>query len=830
MKFILLLIFYSCAIVGLAQNRPSIPKDEELENKVDHILLNMSLEDKIGQMIQLEVNMVTYYDPDYTVEALMQKSKEELSAIFSEFKLESNFDINQMLDSASQPMSGAGYLYYMLNQSINNRFGFKLDDDKLNETFDKYRVGSILNSLGGRATDVNTWQSAIQQIQESSLKNLHIPCIYGLDQVHGTTYTEGGTLFPQHIGMVATFNRELASQMGEICAYETRACGVPWIFGPDLDLGRKPSWSRQYEGVGEDPYLAAQMGISYLLGLQGDNPNSVDKYHVGTCLKHYFGYGVPDNGIDRTPANVSEHDLREKYFTPFEKSINNGALSVMTNSSILNGMNGVANKRFLTDWLKNDLNWDGVIVTDWADIENLRVRDHIAATKKEAIMMAINAGVDMMMVPSEYNYGPLLKELVDEGIVSLSRIDDASRRVLRLKFRLGLFDTPVTKAEDYPLFGSAKHAAVAKQMAIESEVLLKNENNILPLEKGKKILVCGPNANTMRGLNGGWSYTWQGNNTEGYTESYNTILEALRNKFGTDNILYEAGVSYNEAGNWYEENIHEIDKAVAKAENAEYIIVCIGENSYAETTGNIYDLNLSSNQKNLVKAMQSTGKPVILVLNEGRPRLINDLVPGAHAVVNIMLPGNYGGDALADLLAGDENFSGRLPFTYPAYPNNFTTYDYKVCEYRETMSGIYNYEAETNVQWWFGEGLSYTEFEYSNFKVNKTVFNADDELVFTVDVKNTGDMKGKETIMLYSSDLYASLIPDNRRLRAFDKIELEPGETKTVTLKIRATDLAFVGAEGKWLLEKGDFKMTIGGNSLDISCVEDYCFSTPTID
>lgn len=834
MKYIrIIVILFICNILlgCITKNNPSIPYDEDIEKKVETLLSNMSLDEKIGQMIQLEVNMVTYIAPEYNIESLMSKSEKELAEIINRFQLNSSYNSKDMMSEDNRPIPEAGYQFYTLSQAINSKLGFKLDADKLDIVFGEYHVGSLLNMLGGsNAAEVTTWHNAIKQIQAASLQHLNIPCIYGLDQMHGTTYSKGGTLFPQHIGMVATFNPDLAKRMGEICAYETRACGVPWVFCPNLDIGRKPSWSRQYEGVGEDPHLASEMGIAYLLGLQGNDPNHVDKYHVGTCLKHYFGYGTPDNGIDRTPANIAEQDLREKYYAPFLNAVRHGALSVMTNSSILNGMNGVANKRYLTNWLKEDLNWDGVIVTDWGDIENIRVRDRIATTKKEAIMMAVNAGVDMMMVPSELGYGLLLKELVQEGAVSAERIEDAAKRVLRLKCRLGLFELPYTDVEDYPLFGSAEHAAVAKQMAVESEVLLKNENNILPLKLGKKILVCGPNANTMRGLNGGWSYSWQGNNVGNFTTSYNTILDAMRNKFGESNIIYEPGVTYDEGGEWYAENIPEIEKAVEKARNVDYILVCIGENSYAETTGNINDLNLSENQKQLVKMLDKTGKPIILILNQGRPRLINDIVPCAQAIVNIMLPGNYGADALADLLAGDENFSGRLPYTYPSYPNSFTTYDFKVCETREAMPGIYNYEAHTNVQWWFGEGLSYTTFKYENLKVNKQHFTEKDELVFTVDVKNTGERKGKEVVMLYSSDLFASLIPDNRRLRCFEKIELEPGEIKTIILKIKATDLAFVNAAGKWVLEKGDFKITVGSEMIDIVCTEDYYCNTPNIE
>lgn len=819
------------SISGVAQTSvpAALPQDKQIEQKISNLISKMSLDQKVGQMLQFSVDQITYNNPEFDARSLMQKSPKDLDAIIRKYGLEHRYDAKKFFDENGKFDMKAGYDLYMLSQDLGTLEGFKVDQDKMKRIFGDLHIGSILNMLGGSATEAAVWNRTIRDIHASSSKYIQdIPMLYGLDQVHGTTYTSEGTLFPQHIGMAATFNPELAKRMGEICAYETRACGVAWIFCPDLDLGRKASWSRIYEGMGEDPYAASVMGIAYLKGLQGDDPNHIDKYHVGTCLKHYFGYGIPDNGLDRTPANASEQDLRERYYEPFKNVFKAGALSAMTNSSLVNGMNGVANKRFLTDWLKRDLNWDGMIITDWGDIENLHVRDHIASTKKEAIMMAINAGVDMMMVTADPEYFTLTKELVNEGSISMERVDDAVRRVLRLKYRLGLFENPNTDLKDYPLLGSKEHAAVAKQMAIESEILLKNEGNILPLKKGSKILVCGPNSNTMRGLNGGWSYTWQGSNTEKFTAQYNTILEAMQLKFGKENIVYEEGVSYNNQGNWQEELTPEIDKAVAAAAGVDYILVCIGENSYAETSGNIVDANLSQNQKELVLALQKTGKPVIMILNQGRPRLIHELVPGSKAIVNVMLPGNYGGDALADLIAGDANFSGRMPFTYPSYPNAFTTYDYKFPEYRETMPGIYNYNAETNAEWWFGAGLSYTTFEYANLKVDKTSFNRNDELTFTVDVKNAGQRAGKEVVMLYSTDLYAKYVtPDNKRLRAFEKIELNPGETKTVTFKLKGEDLAYVNGEGKWTLDSGDFDIKVDKLKIKIACQEDYIWSTP---
>lgn len=833
-KLICTAVFALVPVCAMSQTRPSaIPSDPTIEAKVEEQLARMTLDEKLGQMIQVEINLVTYTDPTYNISSLMRMGKDSLSAVLQRFGLEQQYPIETLINENGKIKPEAGYAFYNLSQQINDSLGFRLDEEKLRMAFEKYKVASILNMLGGiHGADVKTWQQATTQIQEAALKHLGIPCMYGLDQVHGTTYTLGGTIFPQPVGMAATFNPELAHRMGEITAYETRACGVPWVFVPDLDLGRNPAWSRQYEGVGEDPYLGSVMGKAYLLGLQGNDPNYIDQYHVGTSLKHYVGYGVTGNGMDRNPGTVTDMELREKHFMPFKHCFQAGALSAMTNSSILNGMNGVANKRLLTGWLKEELDWDGMIVTDWADIENLRNRDHLVATQKEGIILAINAGVDLMMVPSEWGYGALLKEAVQEGSIPMERIDDAVRRVLRMKHRVGLFEHPVVDPSLYPDFGCEVHVDAARQTAIESMVLLKNENNILPLPKGegKKILICGPNADTMRGLNGGWTYTWQGAKSEPFTSSYHTILEALRHKFGADNIVYEPGVQYNNQGSFESELTPQIDKAVQAARKVDYIVACVGENSYAETNGNLTNLHLSPNQTELVKRLAETGKPIILILNQGRCRLIYDIEPLAQAVVDAMLPGNYGGEALAELLAGDANFSGRLPFTYPSYPQTFTTYDYKVSEVRETMAGIYNYEAKTYAQWWFGTGLSYTNFAYSNLRLSQTQFDADDEIIVEADVTNTGNRAGKEVVMLFSSDLYASLIPDNRRLRAFKKIELQPGETQTVRFTLKGSDLAFVGEDGHWILEKGDFRLAIGTGKAVITCTQTKRWDTPNID
>lgn len=779
-RFILSLTMFSLALFVSAQSlvAPAIPRNEQIEQKIEALLKKMTLEEKVGQMTELTIDM-----------------------------LQKHSNSPQDIESANE---------------------FQLDEEKLATLIGKHKVGSFLNVPNGIAQTPEKWQEIIKRIQEVSMQELGIPNIYGVDQIHGTTYTLGGTLFPQGINMGASFNRALMRESSRISAYETKAGSIPWTYAPVTDLGRDPRWSRMWESYGEDAYLNAEMGRESVLGFQGDNPNSVGDNNVAACMKHYMGYGVPVSGKDRTPSSITVQDMREKHFAPYLEMVKAGALSVMVNSGINNGLPFHANYELLTVWLKEDLNWDGMIVTDWADINNLYTRDRIAKDKKEAIKLAINAGIDMSMDPYDANFTTLLIELVNEGEVPMSRIDDAVRRVLRLKYRLNLFDKPYYDLKDYPLFGSAEHAAVALEAAEESIVLLKNTDDILPLTKGKKILLTGPNANSMRTLNGGWSYSWQGDKADEYATDYNTILESFTNKFGSNNIIYEAGVTYKQGGLWHEENEPEIEKAVAAAAGADYIVACIGENSYCETPGNLTNLTLSQNQLDLVKALSETGKPIILILNEGRPRLIADIEPLTKAVVNIMLPGNYGGDALANLVAGDANFSGKLPFTYPKEINSLITYDYKPSEHiGKQMEGAYNYDAQVSVQWPFGYGLSYTRFEYSNFQVDKSEFTANDELSFSVDITNTGNKTGKESVLLFSSDLVASLTPDVRRLRAFEKVELHPGETKTVTLKVKGSDLAFVGYDGKWILEEGDFLIQAGDQTVNIVCNETKKWETP---
>ena len=764
----------TAALSAMAQSvvAPAIPRDEKIEQQVEQTLARMTLDEKIGQICELTIDVI---------------------------------------------------------QDRNNTAGgFVIDEAKLDSVIGKYKVGSILNVPAGVAQDTAMWHNLIRRIQEKSLETMGIPCVYGVDQIHGTTYTLGGTFFPQGINMGATFNRGLTRRGAEISAYETRAASIPWTYAPVTDLGRDPRWPRMWENYGEDAYLNAEMGRESVLGFQGKNPNDIGSDNVAACMKHFMGYGVPVTGKDRTPSSISEQDMREKHFAPYLEMVRNGALSVMVNSASNNGIPLHANYELLTKWLKEDLNWDGLIVTDWADINNLYTRERIAKDKKDAIRIAINAGIDMAMEPYNWDFCPLLKELVEEGAVPMSRIDDAVRRVLRMKYRLNLFEQPWTNPADYPLFGSQEHAAEALAAAEESIVLLKNNNNLLPLKKGVKILVVGPNANSMRTLNGGWSYTWQGDRADEFTAQYNTIYEALADKFGKDNVTLAQGVTYPKGGNWWEDEATGIDKAVAVAANADVIVACVGENSYCETPGNLTDLTLSENQLNLVKALAATGKPVILVLNEGRPRIVAQIEPLAQAVIDVMLPGNYGGDALANLMAGDANFSGKLPFTYPQEINSLFTYDHKVSEnMAEVMEGAYNYDANVTVQWPFGHGLSYTDFKYSNLRADKSSFDKDDTLTFSVDVTNTGHVEGKESVLPFSSDLVALLVPDNRRLRNFEKISLKPGETRTVTMEVPASALAFVGADGKWVLEEGDFRISTGNQAVTVTCTDTYKWETP---
>ena len=816
----------ACAAIVVQAQKPAIPRDAALEAKVEKTLAKMTLDEKIGQMLELNLDV-------------MGNMKVENAKVDRE-------KVRSVMQQYGTPKAEADAVLKMTDAQIIERFGsypvdiyqgdtkrvWQLNEVMLDTLISKWKVGSILNAPGTRAPSVEQWQKWITLIQEKSMKYLGIPDIYGLDHNHGVTYTQGGTLFPQPINLGASFNTDLAFRGAEITAYESRAANCPWVYNPVVDLSRDPRWPRVYESFGEDAILNSKMVVAEIKGYQGEDNNHIDRFHVGTSTKHYFAYGAPWTGKDRTPAYLNPQMIREKYFEPFKAAALAGTLTMMVNSASVNGVPVHASYEYLTKWLKEDLQWDGFLVTDWADINNLFTREKVAKDKKDAIRIAINAGIDMSMDPYSVEFCILLKELVNEGKVKMSRIDDAVRRILRAKYRLGLFDEPNTGGKGFEKFGCDEFAKASLKAAEESMVLLKNEDNILPLNNShssKKILLTGPNANQMRCLHGGWSYTWQGSKAEDLSEKYNTIYEALCNKYGKENIILEQGVTYNEDGAYYDENAPEIEKAVAAAAKADIIIAAIGENSYTETPGNLTDLWLSENQRNLVKALAKTGKPIILVLNEGRPRLIADIEPLAKAVVDILIPGNYGGDALANLLAGDANFSAKMPYTYPREINSLNTYDYKVSEEVGTMAGAYNYDAKVSLQWPFGYGLSYTTFEYSNLKVDKAAFTADDVLTVSVDVKNTGAKAGKEAVLLYSSDLVASIVPDNKRLRDFTKIELQPGEVKTVTFQLPAKALAFVGADGKWTLEEGDFILKIGNQTAPIVCKQTKVWDEPNI-
>lgn len=769
MKKILLSISLLALAYTASANVPVIKSDPKIEAQVEQTLKKLTLEEKIGQMMELVTDLF----------------------------------------------------------GANDKNGvFYIDEHKTDSILSRYKIGSILNAPNTCAPTAKQWEKYIAQIQKISMKRIGIPCVFGLDQNHGSTYTQGGTLFPQNINVAATFNREIARRSAEATAYETRAVSVPWTYSPTVDLGRDARWPRIWENFGEDCYLSSEMGKAMVYGFQGEDPNNIDQYHIATSMKHFMGYGVPWTGKDRTPAYISPADLREKHFAPFLAGLRAGALTVMVNSASVNGVPMHANKEFLTGWLKEETGWDGVLITDWADINNLYTREMVAKDKKDALRIAINAGIDMIMEPYSCDACGYLVELVKEGKIPMSRIDDACRRVLRMKYRLDLFKNPTQKLKNYPKFGGEEFAKLALEGATESMMLLKNEGNILPLQHGKKILLTGPNANQMRCLNGGWSYTWQGHRADEFAGKYNTIYEAFCNEYGKENVILNQGVTYNEKGKYWEENEPQIQEAVAAAKDADVIVACIGENSYTETPGNLTDLWLSENQRNLVKALAQTGKPVILVLNEGRPRLIADIEPLAQGIINILIPGNMGGDALANLVSGKSNFSGKMPYTYPKEINSLANYDFKKSEEVGTMEGAYDYNAKITQQWGFGYGLSYTSYKYSNLKVSQSDFRHGDIIKVSVDVKNTGKVAGKESVLLFSSDLIASVVPDGRRLRAFDKVELQPGETKTMTFELKADDLAFVGWNGKWRLEEGDFKLMIADQSADIHCTDTYQWPT----
>lgn len=703
---------------------------------------------------------------------------------------------------------------------FSSSFPMEIDDSRANKALVDFKVGSVLNTINNTAQKPSVWFKNISKIQKIAMNNnrLGIPVIYGIDAIHGTTYTDGATMFPQQITTAASWNPENAYNMAQVCAYETRASSIPWNFSPVLDLGLDPRFPRQFETFGEDPLLVERFGVEMIKGYQGFDNNVSNKHKVAACMKHFVGYHATISGKDRTPAYIPDNVLSEYHIESFKKAIEAGAKTVMINSGLINGIPVHADYNLLINILRNKLGFQGVILTDWEDIRKLHDRDKVAKTQKEAVKIAINAGIDMSMVPYEYEqFFNDLVELVEDGEVSMDRIDDAVKRILELKFELDLFQNPVTNYEDYQDFGSKKHHQLAYKAASESITLLKNNNNILPIKGKPRILVAGPNGNNMRTLNGAWSYSWQGELTDKFAGDFNTIFEALANKYGKDNVKYVSGVSYKENGSYYDMVEDDINKAVSEANKSDYIVLCLGENTYTEKPGDLNDLNLHQLQIKLAKKLAETGKPIILILNIGRPRLITDIEPFMSAIVNIYLPGNFGGDALSDVLSGKVNPSGKLPYTYPAYPNSLIPYYFKPSEVQNNSQGAYNYVGEVNNLYDFGFGLSYSEFTYSNLEINNDQFNLDDSIKISVNVKNSGKIDGSETVQLYSSDLYASLTPDVKRLRDFDKIELKAGEMKTITFELPVSELAFVNSDNQFVVESGKFKLSIDNLSKEIT-------------
>ena len=741
-------------------------KESNIDSKALDILSQMSLDEKVGQMAQINLTVI-----------------------------------------AKGPTKWS------------SSFPLEIDPKKTRKALVDFKVGSVLNTINNTAQKPETWFKTISEIQKYSMDStrIGIPIIYGIDAIHGTTYTDGATMFPQQITTAASWNEENAYNMALVCAYETRASGIPWNFSPVLDLGIDPRFPRQFETFGEDPLIVERFGKAMIRGYQGDNNDVSNKYRVAACMKHFVGYQAVISGKDRTPAYIPDNVLSEYHIEPFKKAIESGAKTVMINSGLINGVPVHANYNLMINVLRNKLGFEGVILTDWEDIRKLHDRDKVAKNQKEAIKMAINAGIDMSMVPYEYeHFIRNLKSLVEEGEVSMDRIDDAVLRILKLKLELDLFNNPVTNYEEYDDFGSKKHHQLAYKAASESITLLKNNDDILPIKGNPRILVTGPNANNMRTLNGAWTYSWQGDLTDDFAGEYNTIYEALRNTYGSNNVRYVPGVSYRKGGSYYDMDQINIQKAVQEARRSDYIVLCLGENTYTEKPGDLNDLNIHKLQSKLAVELSKTGKPIILILNLGRPRLISDIEPLMSAVVNVYLPGNFGADALADILSGKVNPSGKLPYTYPAYPNSLLPYYYKPSEVQNNAQGAYNYVGEVNNLYDFGYGLSYSDFKYSNFAVDKDTFNLSDTLNIGVFVTNESDIDGYETVQLYSSDLYASLTPDIKRLRDYDKIHIKAGETKRLTFSLPVSELEFYNYKNEPVVEEGRFKISINDKSKEI--------------
>ncbi|MFN6946645.1 MAG: glycoside hydrolase family 3 N-terminal domain-containing protein [Cytophagaceae bacterium] len=731
--------------------------DAEIDKRVKDLLSKMSVEEKVGQMTQVNLNV--------------------------------------MLKGGYGNMDGT------------------IDPELLKKAIVDYKVGSVLNAIN-HAYDLKTWEKIIKAIQDEATVNTpnKIPVVYGIDAIHGVTFTLESTLFPQNIGIGATRNPELSRLAGEITAKETRASGIRWNFAPVLDVGRQPLWPRFGETYGEDVYLVTEMGVASIKGMEGDgNLNRIDR--VASCMKHYIGYSAPRSGKDRTPSYIPERQLREIFLPPFKAAVDAGSHTIMINSGDINGIPVHGNHYLLTTILRDELGFKGLAVSDWEDIIRLHTKHKVARTPKEAVKMGVMAGVDMSMVPHDFSFFELLVELVKEKEVPMSRIDEAVGRILTLKFQVGLFENAYLEPEAVKQFGSPDYKKAALEAARESITLLKNQDNILPLAKGKKVLVTGPGANSHSSLNGAWSYTWQGTEDKWYPKSNRTIVDAIRDKVGEKNVVFTKGSRF-------EKRDFDIKQTAekAKSENVDYIVVCIGEDAYAESPGVIDDLDLPEVQQRLVNAMIETGKPVILVITEGRPRIIRNIEGGAKGIVMAYIPGSQGGPAIADVLFGDYNPNGKLPFTYPQFSGDILTYDHTFSDRVTELAPGKMGEGGYKPQWPFGFGLSYTTFEYSNIKTSSAKLKGGNKIKVSVDVKNTGKVAGKEAVELYSRTLYASVVPSYRRLRKFTKIDLKPGETKTVTFEISRDDLKFIGVDSKtFVIEPGEIEFHISNLSTTVA-------------
>ena len=711
--------------------------DKATANKVNELLSKMTLEEKIGQMTQITLQVVS--------------------------KTEGTKDQKH-----------------------------EMDWDKLKEAITKYHVGSILN-VYNVAHDLDYWNELISEIRNLSLKEtrLGIPIIYGIDAIHGATYTKNATLFPQSINMAASWNRDVVTKIAEITSVETKASGIPWNFYPVMDIGRQPLWPRLWETFGEDVYLVSEMGVAYINGAQGNDFSEYNK--LATCLKHFVGYSFPINGRDRTPAWISERMLREYFLPPFEAGIKAGSPTIMINSGEVDGIPTHSDYYLLTEVLRNELEFEGFVVSDWEDIKRLYDRDRVASSPKDAVRMAVMAGVDMSMVPMDYSFYNLLLELVNEGTVPIKRIDEAVYRILAVKYKLGLFDNQSVEDKLKNEFATPKSNEINLLAATESIILTKNEKNLLPLSKGKKVFVTGPTANMLSVMNGGWTITWQGNEELLYPQEELTVLEAIEKKIGKENVKYAQGTDFN--------NLLDIEKGLSEARDADVVILCLGEPAYCESPGNINNLELDETQINYAREIASTGKPIILVMLQGRPRLINKIASQMNSIIIGFLPGMKGGEAIAEIIFGDANPSAKLPITYPKYPNGNTTYDYKPIE----KFDVNNYDP----QWEFGYGLSYSKFEYKNLVLDKKVMGKDEVLQISIDIKNNSRREGKEVVQLYICDLFGSVSRPNKQLKGFEKINLLPEETKTVHFKITADDLPFIGRDNKRIIEQGEFEVII---------------------